>query len=258
SKMPFLIKESEILYAISLNDYLTVTEDKNTKSVLGFFPVFSNSTKELPYSLEESNTLQKIMKATIFKEERATASQFIESAAQFDILHISSHANGGTFTHPASVDFADRTLTLDELYGLPLSSELVVLSACETGVGKAIKGEGVQSVARAFQYSGAKNVLFSLWKVNDYSTAWLMEHFYREYKEGMTSTNSLQKIAMDYLTDDTIDNAKKSPYYWAAFVSYGKAETTFQDSKYLWVYLAILLSGIAGFFLFRRQKNVIN
>ena len=75
----------------------------------------------------------------------------------------------------------------------------MVLSACETGIGKLQKGEGAMSIARAFQYAGAENILFSLWKINDYAAAQLMTNFYKNFEKtnSFFESNYLSKI--DYL-----------------------------------------------------------
>ena len=97
----------------------------------------------------------------------------------------------------------------------------MVLSACETGIGKLYKSEGAMSVARGFQFAGAQNLLFSLWKVNDYTTALFMNKFYHYIHNGNSYLEANHQSKIDFLNDTNITNTKKSPYYWSAFVYYG-------------------------------------
>ena len=254
--MPFLIKNTEISYALSLADYMQETEAHNFKKVLGVFPIFKGTTRELKYSLDEATAVEKMTKADLLLENEATSINFLTQMNDYDILHISSHAQGGTFNQLAGIEFTDKSLNINELYGYQFNKSLVVLSACETGIGRLVKGEGAQSVARAFQYTGAKNVLFSLWKVNDLSTAQLMQNFYNRLGSTTSKSHSLHQAQLDYLNAPKIDNSKKSPFYWAAFVYYGEAEIKSQTNNMmlLWISLPMLL--ILGLWLkYGQQKK---
>jgi CHAT domain-containing protein len=133
---------------------------------------------------------------------------------------------------------------------------LVVLSACETGIGKLYKSEGAMSIARGFQFAGAQNLLFSLWKVNDFTTSILMEKFYANIKSGKSYFASNHKAKLDFLKDSSITNAKKSPYYWSAFVYYGTLETNSSGNYFIWF---SILGSVIGLFLlfkiFKKWKN---
>jgi CHAT domain-containing protein len=141
--------------------------------------------------------------------------------------------------------FSDSTLYLPRIYGLDLQADLLVLSACETGVGVLVKGEGAISLAHGFQFSGIRNTIFSLWKVNDYSTASLMGNFYRQYFARGNKAEALRLAREDYLNDEAISNTSKSPYYWAGFVYYGSLETQPVDT----VFSPWLLASLAAFLL---------
>ncbi len=256
SEMPFLIKQSQTTYVLSVSDYMNSTTLKEKPTLLGVFPVFANTPKALTYSVEEANGVEKYMKASLLMGSEATSGSFLEQSSQYDILHVSTHARGGTFTNPAAIEFIDRTMTLDELYGYEFDKELVVLSACETGVGKVIKGEGVQNMARAFQYTGTDHVLFSLWNVNDYSTSQIMKGFYKEFRKRGMKSASLRDAQLDYLSETNLDNTKKSPYYWAAFVYYGTTEVPQTYSNVLYIYGILGLLLLVVLFLFMRKRKV--
>ena len=118
-----------------------------------------------------------------------------------------------------------------------------MLSACETGVGKAYFGEGVRSIASGFQLAGVDNVLFSQWKVNDETTAVLMERFYHHLKKGNSYSFALHAAQLDFLENSKIDPLKKSPYYWAPFVYYGaQQEERSGGHIFLWWTLGVLLA----------------
>jgi CHAT domain-containing protein len=138
---------------------------------------------------------------------------------------------------------------MHDIYMLNMHPQLVVLSACETGVGKLQKGEGVISIARGFQYSGANNLLFSLWKVNDLSTSQLMTSFYKNYKKTNSAYLSNYRAKLEYLNNTNIDNIKKSPYYWGSFVFYGTIEP--ESSNYSFYLLGLLLTLIILFLLLK-------
>jgi CHAT domain-containing protein len=113
----------------------------------------------------------------------------------------------------------DGFLRVHEIYNLDLPAELVVLSACQTGLGKEIKGEGLVGLTRGFMYAGARRVVVSLWNVNDKATAELMQRFYRGMlKENQTPAASLRKAQAEMLQQ----KQWQSPYYWAAFVLQGE------------------------------------
>ncbi|HUE81634.1 MAG TPA: CHAT domain-containing tetratricopeptide repeat protein [Pyrinomonadaceae bacterium] len=113
----------------------------------------------------------------------------------------------------------DGFLRAHEIYNLDLPAELVVLSACETGLGKEIKGEGLVGLTRGFMYAGARRVVVSLWNVNDKATAELMQRFYRRMlKDGQTPAASLRAAQIEMWQQ----KQWQSPYFWAPFVLQGE------------------------------------
>jgi CHAT domain-containing protein/tetratricopeptide (TPR) repeat protein len=113
----------------------------------------------------------------------------------------------------------DGFLRLQDIYNLKLSAELVVLSACQTGLGKEVKGEGLIGLTRGFMYAGAPRVVASLWKVDDLATAELMKLFYqRMLKDGLPAGAALRAAQLE------LSRQKRwaSPYYWAGFVLQGE------------------------------------
>ena len=113
----------------------------------------------------------------------------------------------------------DGLLHLHDIYNLNLPAELVVLSACNTGLGKEIKGEGLIGLTRGFMYAGSARVMASLWKVEDEATSNLMKRFYRHMlKEGLPAAAALRKAQVSLWQDPQW----RAPSYWAAFTLQGE------------------------------------
>ena len=113
----------------------------------------------------------------------------------------------------------DGFLRANEIYNLNLPADLVVLSACQTGLGKEIKGEGLVGLTRGFMYAGAARVVVSLWKVNDKATADLMTKFYEKMlKQGQRPAAALRAAQVEMWKQ----KQWQSPYYWAAFTMQGE------------------------------------
>jgi CHAT domain-containing protein/Tfp pilus assembly protein PilF len=113
----------------------------------------------------------------------------------------------------------DGFLRLNQIYNLRLSSELVVLSACSTALGKEVKGEGLIGLTRGFMYAGAPRVIASLWKVDDEATGELMKLFYRNlFQRQMTAARALRTAQLEMQQQERW----RSPYYWGAFVLQGE------------------------------------
>jgi CHAT domain-containing protein/Tfp pilus assembly protein PilF len=113
----------------------------------------------------------------------------------------------------------DGFLRANDIYNLKLPAELIVLSACQTGLGKEIKGEGLVGLTRGFMYAGAARVVVSLWNVNDRATAELMTKFYEKMlKQGNRPAAALRAAQVEMWKQ----KAWQAPYYWAAFTLQGE------------------------------------
>ena len=163
-----------------------------------------------------------------FEASRTTATS--PELGQYRIVHFATHALLNN-AHPElsgivlslvdeSAKPQDGFLRLHEIYNLKLPADLVVLSACQSGLGKEIRGEGMIGLTRGFMYAGALRVVASLWKIDDRATAEFMKRFY----EAMLGEKQLRPAAA--LQAAQIEMWKtgnwSSPYYWAAFVLQGE------------------------------------
>ncbi|MDP6779459.1 MAG: CHAT domain-containing protein, partial [Candidatus Latescibacteria bacterium] len=117
----------------------------------------------------------------------------------------------------------DGILTALEVSGMNLwGTDLVVLSACETGLGEVRTGEGVFGLRRAFQLAGARTVVMSLWSVPDEETVTLMTDFYRRMNAGVGKARALQEASLALMRERREKHGAAHPYYWGAFVSVGE------------------------------------
>lgn len=149
--------------------------------------------------------------------------------AQYRIIHFATHGILNTVRPELSgvvMSLVDEQgtpqngfLRLRDIFNLNLPAELVVLSACQTGQGQEVKGEGIIGLTRGFMYAGAARVLVSLWKVDDQATAELMKRFYRGmFQDNLTPAAALRQAQVEMSQIPQWS----SPYYWAAFVLQGE------------------------------------
>jgi CHAT domain-containing protein/tetratricopeptide (TPR) repeat protein len=146
----------------------------------------------------------------------------------YRVLHFATHGIADARTPELSglmlsaVDASGRPregfLGLSDLYGLDLAADLVVLSACQTGVGKELRGEGLMGITRGFLYAGVPRVVASLWKVEDRATAELMSLFYRAlWRQGLSPAAALRSAQQSLRRDPRY----RAPHSWAGFVLQG-------------------------------------
>jgi CHAT domain-containing protein/Flp pilus assembly protein TadD len=166
-------------------------------------------------------------RATDFAASRATATN--PELSSYRIVHFATHGFLNN-EHPelsgivlSLVDPEGRPqdgfLRLHDIYNLHLPVELVVLSACDTGLGKDVKGEGLVGLTRGFMYAGAASVVASLWKVDDEATAELMKRFYQQMlRKDLPPAAALRESQLEMLKQ----KRWRSPYFWAGFVIQGQ------------------------------------
>ncbi|QNF35650.1 CHAT domain-containing protein [Adhaeribacter swui] len=166
-------------------------------------------------------------RAQVYLYQKATEDHLKSpDISQYNYLHLATHGFvNQTFPELSGLMLAqnnpgpeDGILYTGEIYNLHLNADLVTLSACETGLGKLAQGEGVIGLSRALLFAGAKNIVVSLWKVSDESTANLMKYFYQALLAGKDKATALQ-IAKRKLINHS---SYRSPFYWAPFILIGK------------------------------------
>jgi CHAT domain-containing protein/Tfp pilus assembly protein PilF len=187
----------------------------------------------IPFTREEADRIIRLagaknsFEAVDFQASLATATS--PTMGRYRYLHFATHGYLDSERPELSalvfslVDKSGRPqpgfLRANEIYNLKLPAELVVLSACETGLGKEIRGEGIVGLTRGFMYAGAPRVIVSLWSVDDRATEELMAAFYKKLLvEKLTPTASLRQAQMAMAKNPHW----AAPYYWAAFVQQGE------------------------------------
>ena len=186
----------------------------------------------LPFSRREAEVIaalapaDRMLTATGFDASRAAATS--PRLGEYRIVHFATHAVLNTRRPELSgvvlslVDRAglaqDGFLRLHDVYNLTLGADLVVLSGCQTALGRDLRGEGLLGLTRGFMYAGAPAVLASLWQVDDESTAELMQRFYRAMlKDGLRPAEALRTAQLDMMRSPRWS----APFYWAGFVLQG-------------------------------------
>ena len=184
---------------------------------------------ELPGTESEVNTIAGLFagNSSVAKFEDANES-LIKSGtlSNYNYLHFATHGIVDEADPELSRIFLnnskaeDGNLFAGEIYNLNLNANLAVLSACQTGLGKFSKGEGVIGLSRALVYAGAKNIIVSFWSVADESTSKLMTDFYtlllKNKSQSFSATLQQAKIKM------INEGQYAAPYYWAPFVLIGQ------------------------------------
>lgn len=213
---------------------------------------------ELVGAKTEAKNISQLFDGTLFMAEEASKANFVENAADYDILHLAMHAVlYEKQPEKSNLIFSDNEkLYVSELYEMNIPAKLAVLSACNTGTGTIKDGEGVQSLSRAFTYTGVESTVRSLWPVPDRETSHIMTSFYQHLKNGQNKAASLRKAKLDYL-ENTTDKNLQHPYYWAGFVVSGDVSPIVSENPVWWYVLGgvVVLGGIF-FFARRRLKKV--
>ena len=184
---------------------------------------------DLKWSEKEVRDINRILSGKIFIHQDASESNFKQYARDANIIHLATHVliddNAPLYSRflfsTANDTLEDGLLHTHELYNMHLNASLAVLSACNTGTGKMVRGEGIMSLARGFMYENCPNVLVSLWPVDDKTTAEIMQLFYAGLKQGLNKDNALREAKLTYLKN--ADEVKSNPFYWANFILIGDA-----------------------------------
>jgi CHAT domain-containing protein/tetratricopeptide (TPR) repeat protein len=206
--------------------------------------------------IEANKILDHVKLIEIIRHENATKSVFFEKAPKHQFIHLAAHGfvdlsfdafSGIAFA--TANDSTDNGLLLGyEISDLDLSKcELITLSACETGRGKNVAGEGVLGLPRLFLGAGAKSVLMTLWKVDDKFTSELMPEFYKNlFTKKLSKVEALSQAKLQLMSTKTQDIYYQHPFFWASFCLFGEPRNSeiihTHDSKKIFVNLLITIS----------------
>ena len=273
----YLVQQTATIYINGLA-HLNLKEEPTEKAsrTVFFAPSYSTfqpSAQELairgePYDLEgaqdEIKEINTFIKGTIYNGKDASRQTFLNLPKDFSVLHMAGHAylneqDAQLSNLVFSDDKEDNRLYISEIYGMKNNADLVVLSACNTGVGGYGTGESVTSLSQAFMYSGVPSTVSSLWSAPDQSTKEIMISFYAQLNKGATKSVALQKAKIAYL-ESTSNVRLKHPYFWSGFVLYGSdAPLSFGKPWYTmpstWIVLGIVIVLIITYVLRGREAT---
>ena len=265
----YLVKSHSISFHYSFSLLLQAMSSPNLKTLssqgmLAFAP-FSEEIKNLgvsdnfflPFSGAEINRSS----GRKYFSSSATKQQFLKEYKYYGILHLATHASLGNDSssnwiqfYPNQDSLVPGRLYVHEVYNLQLEKNgLVILSACESGTGLTVSGEGLLSLSRAFMYAGAGGIISTLYKTDDRVTAFLMKRLYYHMERGLDPAEALQKSKVDLLETNELNPRLKTPNYWSNFVYIGRI-TPNKSARYLWFLPVIIAAGMIVYLFVKRRK----
>lgn len=262
----WLFKTHEIMYAQYLPELTSQQgDDFSGKKMLVISPEFSGANHEVtktlgfsltsaPWTKELCQYLHKTYQARLLDGPLANVSNWEKNKNKYKYIHFGTHAIMDTDQPLSSrMLLGDEAQAIDfyQILQSKIQAELVVLGACETGLGKDNDANDIYSLALAFQYSGVKSIIQSLWKIDDETSNEIFRKFYEFKKKGFSSSEALRLSKIDFL--NTHDGEKLNPYYWAGLV-YISNEVYDKPWPYAWWGVGFLLLIVLGFY-FLMKKN---
>ena len=234
---PFIGKTFSLTYASAAELWFKQARKPSFGSkYVGFAPIFEEGEQKgnraglsaLRYNREEIAAVAEILKGSALLGKEAEEAYLKNLDESSYILHFATHALADEsqlmysrlFLEGNQETSEDGILYAYEIYNLQLNSPLCVLSACQTAQGPLQNGEGIMSLARAFQYSGCKQVMSTLWQTDDKAAAEMSSHFFAALAAGESSEKALQKARNAWLKGS--DSYHAHPYFWAHFVLIGE------------------------------------
>ena len=237
--LPYLVRNMPISYFPSTKLFITNPKSKRSLnlSTISYAPSYNNSNNsshystlpyrqnlsDLPGAEREAQELNALLGGTLVFGSQATEDNFKSNAGKYHLLHLAMHTHidekNSLYSKLIFTSSSDTTedgfLNVYEVYGLRLNAKLVVISACRSGDGTMVRGEGLLSLARGFQYAGAPSLVAAQWRVDDYSGSEVMIDFARNLKKGASKGKALQRAQQKFL--DNADPLRSHPYFWASY-----------------------------------------
>ena len=261
-----LIDMYNIQYANSLSLWYflksTPHQSKSNKNLLAAFaPQYGlkgennvtlrgNRFEDLEGARMEAKKIANMVKGDLYLNKEATIKNFMNQTAAYNIYHLAMHAvlDNSDYTKSGLVFNENALFDVSSFYSLYFPADLVVLSACNTGVGQLTEGEGLLNLSNALTYSGVRASVYSLWEVPDKETSEIMVSFYRYLETGTNKTEALANAKRDFIKNNPL---KAHPYYWAGFVLNGDSEPILKANNQL-AYIVLALVFVGGTVFFKR------
>ena len=270
----YVLNDYTLSYQYSIQHVQNLAESSvtdNSISFAGFAPTFSDNEsvstrncsdyeiKNLSCTEDEINVLLDHVNGESYNSTNASIDNFINTIDRTDIIHLATHACLDTISPNLSrLYFSDGDMTMLDLNSYKMNAKLAVLSACETGIGEYISGDGIRSLAWSFMEAGCKSTVMSMWSVDDCTTSKLMELYYVNLKKGQHKDAALHKAKLEFLR--TMDASKQHPFYWSSFITYGSMKPIFpvDQLKLPKVMAGLLLVSLLFFYFFKPLRVVKN
>jgi len=211
----------------------------------------------LTYSKTEIESISDLFdNVTLLESKDATEINFKKFSTHKSVIHLSTHAFLNK-SRPAIVFTPSGTLNScllepGEIASTNLHSNLVVLSACRTALGKVINGEGIIGMQKVFTEAGAQNIISTLWDINDKYSSKFMKIFYSNLSRNNNPASALRQTKIEF-----IKNVSPNPYYWAAFVLTGNNSAVNLDLKLFSNYIYLFVILIFFSILILRKKKAL-
>jgi CHAT domain-containing protein/Flp pilus assembly protein TadD len=228
----------------------------------------TNHFPQLPNAEEEVKNIANLFGSSetqVFIGDKCSESIFKKLAKEFRIIHLATHfmvddhdpLYSKIVLSEPNDENEDGFLQTFEIFDLQLNADLVVLSACNTALGKLSKGEGIIGASRAFLYAGVPSMVVSLWNVDDQATSMIMNNFYEYLGDGLNKSEALRLSKLKYLKN--VDFQRKDPFYWAPFILLGDVSPIplRPGSNFFWkliMYVGIIIAFIF-LLVFLNQKK---
>ncbi len=201
-----------------------------------------------PFSVDLAKEFSKLFNGSSFINEKASKQIFTKEANEHKIIHIGTHAESNNISPELSrLIFAkspqedDNSLYTYEIYNQNLNANLAILTACETGKPTFQSGEGMISLAHAFNYAGSESILTSLWKIDEQSSTQIVKSFYDHISQGQPKDAALRLAKLDYIKN--AEGRTAHPQYWAGLVLIGDASPIDMSTSFPF-WLKLLLYGV--------------
>lgn len=272
----FLLDSSKKLLDFDEN-FIAFAPEFNSKMKLNYQGAIKDSTYldkaylnflPQPFSLDIAKKFGRQFSGDYYLNENASKNVFTKNAGEHKIIHIGTHAESNNVSPELSrlvfakntsdsTSINDNYLYTYEIYNQNLNSNLAILTACETGKPSYQPGEGMISLAHAFNYAGSESILTSLWQIDEQSSTQILEFFYEYLEEGKPKDEALRSAKLDYLK--TAEGRTLHPQYWAGLVLMGDTTPIDLNSGvpwWVWLILPLLAVCLITFLIKGKKESV--
>ncbi|MCH8555846.1 MAG: CHAT domain-containing protein, partial [Schleiferiaceae bacterium] len=256
----FIAEQKEVRYSRNLTNY-EFSSQLQQKTRSGFYvysPIYG-AQSALPGAMQEGQAISTKLHPILRQNASGSKYNFLKDSEYAKVLHIAAHAAVGEKESSSHIIFSDDKLHVDELYHLEIPAELVVLAACNTGLGSEEGYEAFNSLGQAFSFAGVQTLVYTLWAIPDEQSATLMTNFYQHLAKGEDKSKALTLAKQQFL--QVASTNERHPYFWSGFIIQGhpgqlELENTFLHlNKWIGSILGLLLIFAALLYIRKKQSK---